>query len=343
MSRSHDSIIGRAVASVLAGAVVIALASTLAGCSPAMLPDTAELARSSAEVANGLDAAHRHTRQTLAGAFTGLIPCSEIEDEPLEVHECFARLFKPRVEAARAIAEYAATLTEIFAAGRGDHAPAMADAASTLLARLGMPALPAAIRGVAEAALDTWTKRRAAATAGAVVTSADPHVQALVVAVVADLEEVRGLLVAARRKLILELVLQHDDELALRQALEQRRHELLTQIPDQNLDQNPDQTPGAPAAPPGQPTPAGVAAELAAIQSTLAALPRQEDLRPAGVDEALAVVDAAQAALAEWGLAHHRLVIALQQGRSPELGLLTAAVTTMRTAVRALEPTKETP
>ena len=339
MSRSHDSIIGRAVASVLAGAVVIALASTLAGCSPAMLPDTAELARASAEVANGLDAAHRHTRQTLAGAFTGLIPCSEVEDEPLEVHECFARLFKPRVEAARAIAEYAATLTEIFAAGRGHHAPAMADAASALLARLGMPALPAAIRSVAEAALDTWTKRRAAATAGAVVTSADPHVQALVVAVVADLEDVRGLLVAARRKLILELVLQHDDELALRQALEQRRHELLIQIPDHN----PDQTPGDPAAPPVQPTPAGVAAELAAIQSTLAALPRQEDLRPAGVDEALAVVDAAQAALAEWGLAHHRLVIALQQGRSPELGLLTAAVTTMRTAVRALEPTKETP
>jgi hypothetical protein len=335
MSRSHWPIIGRAVASVLAAAVVIALAGTLAGCSPAMLPDTAELARASAEVANGLDAAHRHTRQTLAGAFTGLIPCSEVEDEPLEVHECFARLFKPRVEAARAIAEYAATLTEIFAAGQGHHAPAMADAASALLARLGMPALPAAIRGVAEAALDTWTKRRAAATAGAVVTSADPHVQALVVAVVADLEEVRGLLVAARRKLILELVLQHDDELALRQALEQRRHELLIQIPDQN--------PGDPAAPPGQPTPAGVAAELAAIQSTLAALPRQEDLRPAGVDEALAVVDAAQAALAEWGLAHHRLVIALQQGRSPELGLLTAAVTTMRTAVRALEPTKETP
>lgn len=339
MSRSHVSIIGRSVVMVLASAVLIALSGALGGCAAAMLPDTAELARASAEVASGLDAAHRHTRQTLAGAFTGPFPCPGVEDQALGVDECFARLFEPRIEAARAIAGYAATLTEIFAAGRGHDAPAMADAASELLARLGMPALPAAIRRVAEAALEIWTQRRAAATAAAVVTSADPHVQALVAAVVADLEEVRGLLAAARRKLILELVLRHDDELALRQALEQRRHALLTLVPGQD----PGQTPGEPAVPGSQPTPAGVAAELTAIQSTLATLPQREDLRPAGVDEALAVVDAAQAALAEWGLAHHRLVIALQQGRSPELGLLAAAVATMRKAVRALEPTEGTP
>jgi hypothetical protein len=215
----------------------------------------------------------------------------------------------------------------------------MADAASELLARLGMPALPAAIRGVAEAALDTWTKRRAAATAAAAVTSADPHVQALVSAVVADLDEVRGLLEAARRKLSLELVLRHNDELALRQALEQRRHALVMLVPGQD----PGQTPGEPASPRSQPTPADVAAELAAIQSILTTLPRRAELRPAGVDEALAVVDAAQASLAAWGLAHHRLVIALQQGRSPELGLLAAAVATMREAVHALAPAERTP
>lgn len=339
MSRSRVSMIGRSVVIALTGAVLIALsgalASTLGGCSAAMLPDTAELARASAEVASGLDAAHRHTRQTLAGAFAGPIACPDAEDQALTVDACFARLFEPRVEAARAIAGYAATLTEIFAAGRGDDAPAMVGAASELLARLGMPALPAAIRRVAEAALDIWTKRRAAATAAAVVTSADPHVQALVVAMVADLEEVRGLLAAARRKLILELVLRHDDELALRQALEQRRHELLTLVPAQVT--------GEPVVPRSQPTPADLAAELAAIQSTLATLPRREDLRPAGVDEAVAVVAAAQAALAEWGHAHHRLVIALQQGRSPELGLLAAAATTMRDAVRALETKEEMP
>jgi hypothetical protein len=329
MSRSRVSIIGRSVAIALAGAVVIALG----GCSAAMLPDTAELARASAEVASGLDAAHRHTRQTLAGAFTGPIPCPDAEDQALTVDACFARLFEPRVEAARAIAGYAATLSEIFAAGRAHDAPAMADAASELLARLGMPALPAVIRRVAEAALDIWTKRRAAATAAAVVTSADPHVQALVSAVVADLDEVRGLLAAARRKLSLELVLRHNDELALRQALEQRRRELLTLVPAQVT--------GEPVVPRSQPTPADLAAELAALQSTLATLPRREDLRPAGVDEALAVVAAAQAALAEWGLAHHRLVVALQQGRSPELGLLAAAAATMRQAARALEPVSE--
>jgi hypothetical protein len=326
-----------------AGAVAIVLAGVLGGCAAAVLPDTAALARASAEVASGLDAAHRHTRQTLAGAFAGPIPCPEVEEGGLAVDECFARLFEPRVEAARAIADYAATLTEIFAAGRGDAAPAMAGAASELLARLGMPALPTAIRGVAEAALDIWTKRRAAATAAAVVTSADPHVQALVVAMVADLEEVRGLLAAARRKLILELVLRHDDELALRHVLEQRRRELIILIPGQNPGQNPERNPGEPAPLRSQPTPAEVAAELAAIQSALAALPRREDLRPAGVDEALAVIHAAQAALAEWGRAHHRLVTALQQGRSPELGLLTAAATTMREAVRALAPAEDMP
>ncbi|HSJ50802.1 MAG TPA: hypothetical protein VLA90_05890, partial [Actinomycetota bacterium] len=100
------------------------------------------------------------------------------DGQALALDECFARLFEPRVEAARAIAGYSATLTEIFAAGRAHDGAAMAGAASELLARLGMPALPAAIRGVAEAAVDIWTKRRAASTAAAVVTSADPHVQA---------------------------------------------------------------------------------------------------------------------------------------------------------------------
>jgi hypothetical protein len=316
LGRPVSLALGRPVAIMLAGAIVIALG----GCSAVMLPDTTVLARASAEVASGLDAAHRHTRQTLAGAFAGPIPCPNVADRALGVDECFARLFEPRVEAARAIAGYSATLTEIVAAGRDHDAPAMAGAAGELLARLGMPALPAAIRRVAEAALESWTQRRAAATAAAVVTSADPHVQALVVAMVADLDEVRGLLAAARRKLILELVLKHDDELALRQALEQRRHALLT-----------------------QPSLADGAAELAAIQSALATLPRREDLRPAGVDEALAVVDAAQAALAEWGRAHQRLVVALQQGRSPELGLLAAAVATMQEAVRALAPAEGMP
>lgn len=342
MRRPHAPGFGRADRSALAGAARIALAGAvviaLGGCAAAVLPDTAELARASAEVASGLDAAHRHTRQTLASSFASAVSCPDIEEGALPVDECFARLFAPRVEAARAIADYSATLTEIFTAGRGA-APAMAGAAGELLARLGMPALPVAIRRVAEAALDTWTKRRAAATAAAVVNGADPHVQALVVAMVADLEEVRGLLAVARRKLVLELVLRYDDELALRQALERRRHELVMLIPGQS----PGQSPGELAPPQNQPTPAQVTAELAAIQSTLVALPRREDLRPAGVDEALAVVDAAQAALAEWGRAHHRLSVALQQGRSPELGMLATAVATMREAMGALAPAEGTP
>jgi hypothetical protein len=229
--------------------------------------------------------------------------------------ECFERIWQPRMEVVRAFVGYAERLAAALEAGSRDASAAsgVLAAADELFHALGLPGIPGAVSSAVASFYEPWQETRSAATAAQALASADPHVQALVAVLVADLGDVREIVTTLRARLILERIAAHNDELALRDALERRQRELAQRL----------------AA--GQVEPASTAAELVAIASALSHLPTRAGLVPARLDAVLRMLAATRMALAAWGQAHADLAAALRDRRTPALGALLPLVQQIRT------------
>ena len=332
------------------------------GRSPARLPDMSELSRASAQLVVGMEAVHQHTRRALTSAFDEPLPCPLADvapptdagtegadsngarstgagaSEPVTPAQCFSRIFRPRIEAAQALATYASVLAEIARGGHEDrsNATALTGAISDLLKSLGLSSLPPGVQRAANAASHLWQNARdtgTAVTMASAVASADPHVQAVLDALIDDLDTARELILIVRKKLILKLILAHNHDLALRHILEAQRQTLSASLDGAATNDAIDTS--APPKSSGQSSDAAVA-KLAEIQLALDRLPRREDLVPHEIDGALAVIDSGRAALAEWQRAHHRLGAALAAGRQPDFELVAAAAAVIHDTTQAL-------
>lgn len=220
--------------------------------------------------------------------------------------ECFERIWQPRMEVVRAFVGYAERLAAALDAGSraASSASGILAAADELFRALGLPGIPGTVSALVASFYEPWQKTRSAATAGDALASAEPHVQALVAVLVADLGDVREIVTTLRARLVLERIAAHNDELALRDALERRQRELARRL----------------AA--GQVEPASAVAELAAISGTLSHLPTRAGLVPARLDAVLQMLAATRMALVAWGQAHADLAAAVRDRRPPALGAL---------------------
>lgn len=301
------------------GACAALLVASLSACASASGPrlDATPLASASSRVYEGFIATQAMVVEELDAVATD-IACPVDGGEagaPETPGECFERIWQPRMEVVRAFVGYAERLAAALEAGSRDASAAsgVLAAADELFHALGLPGIPGAVSSAVASFYEPWQETRSAATAAQALASADPHVQALVAVLVADLGDVREIVTTLRARLILERIAAHNDELALRDALERRQRELAQRL----------------AA--GQVEPASTAAELVAIASALSHLPTRAGLVPARLDAVLRMLAATRMALAAWGQAHADLAAALRDRRTPALGALLPLVQQIRT------------
>jgi len=296
------------------GACAALFVASLSACASASGPrvDATPLASASSQVYEGFIATQALVAEELDAVAVDVdCPVDDGDAGASETPgECFERIWQPRMEVVRAFVGYAERLAAALDARSrdGSSASGVLAAAAELFHALGLPGIPGAVSRAVASFYEPWQETRSAATAGEALARADPHIQALVAVLVADLGDVREIVTTLRARLVLERIATHNDELALR-----RQRELAQRL----------------AA--GQVEPASAAAELAAIAGVLSHLPTRAGLVPARLDAALHMLTATRTALTAWGQAHADLAAALRDRRPPALGALLPRVRQIRT------------